>query len=122
MGLTKVTTKLTHIKGSGKYYEDVFLVDTGATDSLAPSDVLERIGVKKEGSCNTIYTISDSCVSNKYSPPCLVSKAENFTLVAKSNFDRSELRILKDGSYLTTITSTAGTRLEWCFFDEFHRT
>ena len=49
MGLTKVTTKLTSIQGNQKSYEAVFLVDTGATDSLAPADELENIGVLKEG-------------------------------------------------------------------------
>jgi len=49
MGLTKVTTKLTSLQGARGTYEAVFLVDTGATDSMAPSDELERIGLAKEG-------------------------------------------------------------------------
>ncbi len=49
MGLTKVTTKLTSLQGAHGTYEAVFLVDTGATDSMAPSDELERIGLAKEG-------------------------------------------------------------------------
>ena len=36
MGLTKVTTKLTSLKNGGGSYETVFLVDTGAMDSLVP--------------------------------------------------------------------------------------
>jgi clan AA aspartic protease len=49
MGLTKVTTKLLPFSNSRKCYEAVFLVDTGATDSMAPADELEKIGVSKEG-------------------------------------------------------------------------
>ncbi len=49
MGLAKVTTKLTALEKPNQNYEAVFLVDTGATDSLAPTDELEKIGVRKEG-------------------------------------------------------------------------
>ena len=49
MGLTRVTTKLTNIESPDKSYESIFLVDTGATDSLVPSDELETLGVRKEG-------------------------------------------------------------------------
>jgi clan AA aspartic protease len=49
MGLTKVTTKISSFTDSGSFYEAVFLVDTGATDSMAPADELERIGVHEEG-------------------------------------------------------------------------
>jgi clan AA aspartic protease len=49
MGLTKVTTKLLPLGNESKAYEAVFLVDTGATDSMVPSPELEKIGVKKEG-------------------------------------------------------------------------
>lgn len=49
MGLTKVTTKLTALEKPAQSYEAVFLVDTGATDSMAPAGELEKIGVRKEG-------------------------------------------------------------------------
>jgi clan AA aspartic protease len=49
MGLTKVTTKLISLHAPRGNYESVFLVDTGATDSMAPADELEKIGVIKEG-------------------------------------------------------------------------
>ena len=49
MGLTKVTTKLTNFESPDKSYEAVFLVDTEATDSMAPGDELEQIGIRKEG-------------------------------------------------------------------------
>ena len=49
MGLTKVTTKLTSLETPGGSYEDVFLVDTGASDSLAPKDELREIGVAEVG-------------------------------------------------------------------------
>jgi len=60
MGLTKVTTKLTGLERPGESYEAVFLVDTGATDSLAPSDELAKIGVVPEG--KTAYELSDGTV------------------------------------------------------------
>lgn len=49
MGLAKVTTKISGFTDSDRSYEAVFLVDTGATDSMVPADELEKIGVRKEG-------------------------------------------------------------------------
>jgi clan AA aspartic protease len=60
MGLTKVTTKLISLHAPGKIYENVFLVDTGATDSMAPADELEKIGVAKEGKMS--YELADGTV------------------------------------------------------------
>ena len=60
MGLTKVTTKLTSLSDRAKSYEAVFLVDTGATDSLAPADELEKLGVQEEGRMS--YELSDGTV------------------------------------------------------------
>lgn len=60
MGLTKVTTKLTAFGNEAKSYEALFLVDTGATDSLVPASELEKIGVKKEG--RMAYELADGTV------------------------------------------------------------
>jgi clan AA aspartic protease len=60
MGLTKVTAKLTNLEGDRQSYEEVFLVDTGATDSLAPSDELERIGLRRVG--RTVYELADGSI------------------------------------------------------------
>lgn len=60
MGLTKVTTKLTSLQGFQGIYEEVFLVDTGATDSMAPADELEKIGVIQEGKMS--YELVDGTV------------------------------------------------------------
>ena len=60
MGLTKVTTKLISLQGPEASYEAVFLVDTGATDSLAPADELEKIGVRREGKMS--YELADGSV------------------------------------------------------------
>jgi len=60
MGLTKVTTKLTNLGAAERSFEAVFLVDTGATDSVAPRDELEKIGVAKEG--KTTYELADGTV------------------------------------------------------------
>lgn len=49
MGLTKVTTRLTSIEDPSKFYEALFLVDTGATDCVAPANELEKSGVRREG-------------------------------------------------------------------------
>ena len=48
MGSTKVTTRISAFTDSGRFYEAVFLVDTGVTDSMVPTDELEKIGVRKE--------------------------------------------------------------------------
>ncbi|MEW6606827.1 MAG: clan AA aspartic protease [bacterium] len=60
MGLTKVTTKLVSLQVPGENYENVFLVDTGATDSMAPADELEKIGVEKKGKMS--YELADGTV------------------------------------------------------------
>jgi len=56
----KVTTKISAFGDSRKSYEAVFLVDTGATDSIVPASELERIGVKKEGKMS--YELADGTV------------------------------------------------------------
>ena len=60
MGLTKVTTKLMSLTDSRRSFESLFLVDTGATDSMAPSDELEKLGVRQEG--KTAYELADGTV------------------------------------------------------------
>src|ERR1044071_649079 len=49
MGLTHVTVALKDLGSDVGTYEADFLVDTGATDSLAPSTQLAKIGVKPVG-------------------------------------------------------------------------
>ncbi len=49
MGLTKVTTRLTSFSNPEKFYEEVFLVDTGATDCMAPADKLDKLGIERVG-------------------------------------------------------------------------
>jgi len=56
----KVTTKILPFRNKKKFYEAVFLVDTGATDSMVPAFELERIGVKKEGKMS--YELADGTV------------------------------------------------------------
>ena len=60
MGLTKVTTEITNLTDPKRSFEEVFLVDTGATDSMAPGDELDRIGIAKEG--KTAYDLADGTV------------------------------------------------------------
>ncbi len=49
MGRTKVTVKLTNPAAPNRSYEALFLVDTGATDCLAPAEDLQKIGIPEEG-------------------------------------------------------------------------
>jgi clan AA aspartic protease len=60
MGLTKVTTKLTNLADPRKSFESLFLVDTGATGSMAPSDELETLGIKREG--KMAYELADGTI------------------------------------------------------------
>ena len=57
MGLTHVTVALKGLRGSDGSYEADFLVDTGATDSLAPADKLQEIGVRPVGTM--VYELAD---------------------------------------------------------------
>jgi len=60
MGLTKVSTSLTSFETPQGTYEAVFLVNAGATDSFAPADELEKIGVRREGKMS--YELADGTV------------------------------------------------------------
>lgn len=57
MGLIHVTVSLKAPAGSDGTYETLFLVDTGATDSMAPSDELARIGIRPVGT--TTYELAN---------------------------------------------------------------
>src|SRR4051812_15462490 len=60
MGLTYVTVRLSSAAGSRKHYTAEFLVDTGATDSMAPAKQLKRAGIKPVG--KTVYELADGQV------------------------------------------------------------
>ena len=60
MGLTRVTTKLTNITDPQKSYEALFLVDTGATDCMAPRDEMEKLGIQQKGKMS--YELADGTV------------------------------------------------------------
>jgi clan AA aspartic protease len=60
MGLTTVTTRLKSLTDPETFYEALFLVDTGATDSLAPRDELEKLGIEQEGRMS--YELADGTV------------------------------------------------------------
>ena len=59
MGLTHVTVSLSALTG-GTPYEADFLVDTGATDSMAPGAALRLAGVQPVG--RTAYELADGTV------------------------------------------------------------
>src|SRR5438552_19092287 len=49
MGLIHVTVTLRPNEKSRKKYRAIFLVDTGATDSMAPASKLRRAGIRPRG-------------------------------------------------------------------------
>lgn len=57
MRLTHVTVALKGFGISNGAYEAEFLVDTGATDSMAPGGMLKQIGIQPAGSM--VYELAD---------------------------------------------------------------
>jgi clan AA aspartic protease len=57
MGLIHVTVRLRATPRSRKKYEALFLVDTGATDCMAPAARLRRAGIRPRG--RTTYELAD---------------------------------------------------------------
>lgn len=57
MGLIHVTTTLRSSEKSKKNYEADFLVDTGATDCLAPASALKKAGIIPRGKMT--YELAD---------------------------------------------------------------
>lgn len=57
MGLTHVDAVLTRLTGQNGAFKSKFLVDTGATDSMAPASELVRLGITPEGT--KIYELAD---------------------------------------------------------------
>lgn len=60
MGLTHVTVTLKNLGVAGGGYEADFLVDTDATDSLAPGAELKKIGVQPVG--KMVYELADGTI------------------------------------------------------------
>ena len=57
MGATHVTVRITNPAEPNRFWEGLFLVDTGAVDSLVPRPHLESIGLKPEG--KRLYELAD---------------------------------------------------------------
>jgi clan AA aspartic protease len=57
MGVIHVTVTLRGSSRSRKKYEADFLVDTGATDSMAPASKLQRAGIRRRG--RMAYELAD---------------------------------------------------------------
>jgi len=57
MGLIHVTVTLRAAQRSPKKYQADFLVDTGATDCMAPASKLQRAGIKRRG--RMAYELAD---------------------------------------------------------------
>lgn len=57
MGLTYVTVSVKATRDASKKYEALFLVDTGATDSMAPAKELTKAGFEPVGKMS--YELAD---------------------------------------------------------------
>jgi clan AA aspartic protease len=57
MGLIHVTVTLRRVEGGAGSYAADFLVDTGATDSLAPGSALRQVGIELVG--RMAYELAD---------------------------------------------------------------
>jgi clan AA aspartic protease len=57
MGLTYVTVSLKPPGSTNGRYEAVFLVDTGASDTMAPASELARVGIEPKGKLT--YELAD---------------------------------------------------------------
>ena len=57
MGLTHVTVRFRNLAGRNGAYEADLLVDSGATDSLAPAAELRKAGIQPVG--NTAYELAN---------------------------------------------------------------
>lgn len=57
MGATHVTVTIRNPADPDRSWEELFLVDTGATDSLVPRARLEAIGLKPKG--QRVYELAD---------------------------------------------------------------
>ena len=57
MGTTHVTVTIRNPAGPTRSWDGLFLVDTGAMDSLVPRSCIEAIGVKPEG--RRVYETAD---------------------------------------------------------------
>jgi clan AA aspartic protease len=60
MGLVHANTRVTSITGDGGSYSALFLVDTGATDTVIPANELEKIGVERED--KRLYELADGTI------------------------------------------------------------
>lgn len=60
MGLIHIEVRLRSLGSANGAYIERFLVDTGATDSLAPTSELQRIGVEPVGT--TAYKLADATI------------------------------------------------------------
>ena len=60
MGFVYAVTEVTNIVGGEEKYSMPFLVDTGVTDTIIPSDELDRLGIKRESKRN--YELADGTV------------------------------------------------------------
>jgi clan AA aspartic protease len=57
VGMVHVTVTMRPTEKSRKSYEALFLVDTGATDCMAPASALKKAGIRRSG-CMT-YELAD---------------------------------------------------------------
>src|SRR6266700_745911 len=62
MGLTRVKVAIKPVGSENGAYESVFLVDTGATDTMVSSSELRKIGIRPTG--KMAYELADGSVKD----------------------------------------------------------
>ncbi|MCL1844451.1 MAG: clan AA aspartic protease [Defluviitaleaceae bacterium] len=60
MGLVYTNAVLVNVKDEARTFSDSFLVDTGATDTIVPSNELEQIGIERRRKRS--YELADGTV------------------------------------------------------------
>ena len=61
MGLSHVTVSISNLSMSESPFQDLFLIDTGAVDCMAPTDKLVKAGIPVEG--QNVYELADGTVA-----------------------------------------------------------
>jgi predicted aspartyl protease len=60
MGIVKITVAISNLAKTKNGFEDIFLVDTGAIECMAPSGKLKKAGILPEG--KAIYELANGAV------------------------------------------------------------
>ena len=110
MGATHVTVTIRNPADPDRAWEGLFLVDTGATDSLVPRPHLEAIGLRPKG--RRVSSGSASAAPNRIVPPTVspmnsISPTVTSTVTSRSRPDQPTAEATPRG----TAQAPAGTGL-----------